>query len=332
MIDTRSIDAMIEDLSAHLSSIECRFLIIVDDLDRLQPDELRQILTLVKTFGNLPNVTHLLAYDREIVNAALGGLVTSGLDDDLPTFLEKVVQVELDLPYPTESSLRKLTTEKLTAIFGSSPEMDVEDWLRVSEVAFEHYMKRPRDVVRVCNALSIVWPSVEAEVYMPDLLAVELLRHYDRATYDLIRSLKNYLIGRGIVGDEARAQAGRRLIETISPNRRDDVANLLAEMFPGARRYLADRGVYYGGAPDQISVADLRKISAHLDNEEYLIKFIENALEMKTADGTSFAAPLLGSLPAILDRQQTLDPALFKVFLQIGDRIIEQKMRSEAFL
>jgi predicted KAP-like P-loop ATPase len=355
MIDTRSIEAMIEDLSAHLSSLECRFLIIVDDLDRLQPDELRQILTLVKTFGNLPNITHLLAYDREIVNAALSGLASNGLEDDLPTFLEKVVQVELDLPYPTENGLRKLTTEKLAAIFGPSPEMDLEDWLRVSEVAFQHYLKSPRDVVRVCNALSIVWPSVEAEVYMPDLLAVELLRHYERATYDLIRSLKHYLTGRGIVGDKAREQAGRRLIETISPNRRDDVANLLAAMFPGVSRYLAERNAYYHGTqdllrgrrigrpdgfdsyfrftmpPDQISVSDLRKISAHLDDEEYLTKFIERALETHTTDGTSFIAPLLGSLPTILDGLQRLDPALFKIFLQIGDRIIEQKDEDRSF-
>jgi predicted KAP-like P-loop ATPase len=125
MIDTRSIDAMIKDLSEHLHSLECRFLIIVDDLDRLQPDELRQILTLVKTFGNLPNVTHLLAYDRDIVNAALRHSVSGDLGDDLPTFLEKVVQVELDLPYPTESGLRKLTIEKLASIFGPSPEMDL---------------------------------------------------------------------------------------------------------------------------------------------------------------------------------------------------------------
>jgi hypothetical protein len=85
---------------------------------------------------------------------------------------------------------------------------------------------------------------------MPDLLAVELLRHYDRATYDLIRSLKLYLIGRGIVGDKEREQAGRQLIETISPNRRNDVANLLAAMFPGVGRYLVERNAYYHGTQD----------------------------------------------------------------------------------
>jgi hypothetical protein len=83
--------------------------------------------------------------------------------------------------------------------------------------------------------------------------------------------------------------------------------------------------------PDQISVSHLREISAHLDNEEYLTKFIMRALETHTTDGTSLIAPLLGSLPTILDRQQHLDPALFKVFLQVGDRIVEQKDEDRSF-
>jgi len=126
-------------------------------------------------------------------------------------------------------------------------------------------------------------------------------------------------------------------------------------MFPGVGRYLVERNAYYHGTQDllrgrrigspdgfdsyfrftipadQISVSDLRKISAHLDDEEYLTKFIERALETHTTDGTSFIAPLLGSLPTILDRQQRLDPGLFKVFLQVGDRIIEQKDEDRSF-
>jgi hypothetical protein len=126
-------------------------------------------------------------------------------------------------------------------------------------------------------------------------------------------------------------------------------------MFPGVRRYLVERGTYYHGTQDllrgrrigspdgfdsyfrfamprdQISVSELREISAHFDDEEYLTKTVERALETHTADRTSFIAPLLGSLPAILDRQQHVDPALFRVFLRLGDRIIEQKDADRSF-
>jgi hypothetical protein len=207
MIDTRSIDAMIEDLSVHLSAVECRFLIIVDDLDRLQPAELRQILTLVKTFGNLPNVTHLLAYDREIVNAALGGSASRDLGDDLPGVAR-------------------------------------------------HLVKRGA--------------------------------HY-RGTQEILK--------------------GRRI---GSPDGFDSYFRFTI-------------------SPDQISVADLRRISSHLDDEEYLMQFIEHALETTTPDGTSFAAPLLESLSAIIDRQEAMTPALLKVLLRIGDSVSEKKDEDRGF-
>jgi hypothetical protein len=346
IIDSRSLDDMIEDLSEHLSSVDCRFLIVIDDLDRLQPDELRQVLTLVKTFGNLPKVTHLLAYDREIVDAALGSAPPRESGDRLPTFMEKIVQVELDLPYPTEAGLRRLMIEKLTSIFGANPEMDPEDWSLVSRVAFEHYLRSPRDIVRISNALSIVWPSVEKEVYVPDLFAIELLRHFDRAAYDVIRSQKSYMVGRGFLGDDAQQHASHSLIQSIPESRRDDVVRLLSSMFPAVSKHLSPRGSYYGGtsgilkgrrvgqpegfdsyfrfAPpfDQIAVEKLRNISTHLQDEAYLERALRDAMDQRTPDGKSLAAPFLNAIPAILDKHDRAEPALLTVLLRLGDEIV----------
>jgi predicted KAP-like P-loop ATPase len=177
VLDNRSLETMIVDLSTHLMSIDCRLLIIVDDLDRLQPDELRQILTLVKTFGNLPNVTHLLAYDRDIVNSVLETTRSvASSDERLPILVEKIVQAEFDLPYPTQSGLDNLIEEKLS-ILGERPEIDVEDRMLLKRTVLQNYLRSPRDVLRLCNALSVIWPGVRGEIYIPDLISIELLRH-----------------------------------------------------------------------------------------------------------------------------------------------------------
>jgi predicted KAP-like P-loop ATPase len=52
------------------------FLVIIDEIDRLDRSEIRSTMQTVKTVGKLPNVVYLLAYDRKIVWAAL--------DDDVP--------------------------------------------------------------------------------------------------------------------------------------------------------------------------------------------------------------------------------------------------------
>jgi predicted KAP-like P-loop ATPase len=322
VLDSRSLETMIDDLKTHLMSIDCRILIIVDDLDRLQPDELRQSLTLVKTFGNLPNVTHLLAYDRDIVNSALEtarSVVSS--DERLPTFLEKIVQAEFNLPYPTEAGLYKLMNEEFISIFGESPEMDMEDWMLLRRTALQTYLHSPRDVLRLCNALSVVWPGVKGEIYIPDLIAIELLRHHDHATYELIRRQKEYMIGRGPVGPENRLQLGRRILESIPTTRRGDVSELLATMFPafaknqeiqifhyrGEARILSGRRIsdpngfdaYFRFAPlaDEISVDQLRQVAEHIDDEDFLVDSIQDAMARKRLDGTSFMGTLLEHLP-----------------------------------
>jgi len=312
VLDNRSLETMIDDLSTHLMSIDCRLLVIVDDLDRLLPDELRQTLTLVKTFGNLPNVTHLLAYDRDIVDSALEiAHRPVSVSDKLPTFLEKIVQAEFDLPYPTETGLDNLMQEKFTSIFGKSPEFDIEDWMLLKSISLQHYIRSPRDVLRLCNSLSIMWPGVMGEIYIPDLIAIVLLRHHDHATYDLIREQKVYMIGRGPAGPENRTQIGRRILESIPIIRRGDVSELLARMFPafaknqeiqflyhgGAAHVLAGRRVYdpdgfdayfrFAPPADEISVDQLRQVADHINDEAFLIALMNEVMGRTRADGTS---------------------------------------------
>ena len=62
-----SLQTAYDELKMSLQKSEKRFLVIIDDLDRLQNDEIRAIMQMVKTVGKLPNVIYLLAYDRAIV-------------------------------------------------------------------------------------------------------------------------------------------------------------------------------------------------------------------------------------------------------------------------
>src|SRR5262249_16415465 len=66
-------DDMVEKLHAELSKAlaeqKKRFLIVIDDIDRLAPDEALLMFRLVKSVGRLPNVIYLLAFDRLLAEA-----------------------------------------------------------------------------------------------------------------------------------------------------------------------------------------------------------------------------------------------------------------------
>lgn len=351
VLDNRSLDSMVEALREHLRGIEGRLLVVVDDLDRLQPDELRQILTLVKTFGNLPNVIHLIVYDRTIVDGALGS-ATPGQ----PSFREKIVQVELDLPPPDRAGLRTMTFDRLIAVIGPEPPMGREDWWEVTQLAFSQYLRTPRDAVRLTNALSVAWPSVQGEVYVPDFVAIELLRHFERATYDALRSNGPLLTGQTtFLDEEGRKASGRRIAETVPEIRRDPVVSLLARIFPKARDLLSDaftmphprppdlsgrrvgdrRGfdAYFGFSvsSSEIAVADLRLLAESIDDQETLRERLRLALNGRRPDGSSFAGQLMEELSSLIDPRKEVPIDLLRILLELGDDIIEARDEANEF-
>ena len=64
--DNHSLSQLRDELSEALRGQEKRILVIIDDVDRLPADEVRQIFRLVKSVADLPNVIHLLIFDQEI--------------------------------------------------------------------------------------------------------------------------------------------------------------------------------------------------------------------------------------------------------------------------
>ena len=63
-----------------------RNIVIIDDIDRLAPSEMRLIFSLVKSLGDLPNVVYLLSFDRAVVTRSLA----AGEDGVSADFLEKI--------------------------------------------------------------------------------------------------------------------------------------------------------------------------------------------------------------------------------------------------
>lgn len=67
-----TLQAAFQDLVGRLRKSGRRFVVFIDDIDRLEPAEIRAIMQMVKSVGQLPNVVYVLVYDRRIVWRALG--------------------------------------------------------------------------------------------------------------------------------------------------------------------------------------------------------------------------------------------------------------------
>jgi len=254
-------------LMARLNAMRGRVIIVVDDLDRLEPADLRQVMTLIKTFGNLPRVTHLLVYDRDIVDAAVADPRIEPLGRLLPTYREKIVQAEFDLPNATEQGLKSIISREVDPLIRDEPDFDQMDWFYAAGLAIS-YLRSPRDVVRFTNGLSVTWPSVAGEGYFPDLFVIELWRLFERPLYDAIRDHKAVVTGDRLslsISENERARVVDYIVNQVPLLRRDSVLRMIRQFFPELAKQLPDKLSSWGGS----TVSDRRRIGSPLGFDTY---------------------------------------------------------------
>jgi predicted KAP-like P-loop ATPase len=192
LIDTDdSLEALHDELRAALGKLQDRFLIVIDDIDRLTPEESLLIFKLVKSVGQLPNVLYLLAYDRALAEK----LVAERFPSEGPHFLEKIVQAVFEVPEPGANALQAQVKAQIAEVcdvsFADAP---VEFFNLLYDVVTPEIAK-PRDVIRFTNTIVFSWPAVAGEVHAGDFLALEVLRLFDPGLYRSIRVNKPLVCG-----------------------------------------------------------------------------------------------------------------------------------------
>jgi hypothetical protein len=212
-----------EKLSLSLRNSTRRYLIIIDDLDRLVPEEIRQILKLIKSVTNLPNVIYLLGYDRDLLSRLLkDGGISAGHD-----YLIKIVQVPFDLPIPTRHMIDNFLTEKVKEVVGDDPTRTDLHSNRLQE-AVRPYLRSPREVIRLVNALRVVWAIVRGLVHVGELVTIETIRLFDPRLYNFI------VLNRGAL--TRASSSGKKMEEMLDDDNscsiRDFLSNLTREDEP----------------------------------------------------------------------------------------------------
>lgn len=182
----KDVPALKDSITGILQKSGQRILVIIDDIDRLTPEETRQLFTVIKALADFPNVVYLLAFDRDVAARAIEQ--QSGLPGE--RYLEKIIQVPFELPPVDRVALRTALFKRLDEILGDVPEgsFDQSYWTNVYHDGIDALIQVPRDVVRFTNTLAVTYPAVRGEVNAVDFIALEALRVFLPGLYDVIRS------------------------------------------------------------------------------------------------------------------------------------------------
>jgi hypothetical protein len=238
-----SLQSAYEKLRKRIVEQDEKFLVIIDDLDRLARDEIRIIMQMVKTLGRLPHVVYLLAYDRNIVWPALDD--DNKGDNNGPSFAEKIIQQEVELPKPSRNDLLAMLDAEIGFLTANTEQTD--RWYHIVVDGIHRWIRYPRDVARLSNAVKFTWPAIVGEVDPQDVLAIEGVRLFDPTVFDWLRDHRDHLFGVtnwALATDEGKAKFGDDFLSIVDKPQQDAVVRLVTTLIPQLTKLFEKRSFY----------------------------------------------------------------------------------------
>jgi len=220
-----------------LSEQERKLIIIIDDIDRLSNDEIKLIFQLVNTVAKFPNTIYLLSFDKDIVSRAL----TAVQNYDGEKYLEKIIQVPINIPDVSDDYLWKALSDKLDIILKSHNTMvwDQKYWNNIFMKCVSEYVCNIRDIIRLSNALSIKIDMVGSEINYVDMIGITVIENHLPNLYKWIKFNKEILTGEGAYSfafsNQKPEEIRKRIkgqIENIEPGEGDKIIGFLTIFFP----------------------------------------------------------------------------------------------------
>ena len=166
-------------LTREISKLGRKIFIFIDDVDRLEGEELVELFALVRNSSSFPCMSYTLAYDKEYVASQLKG----SFDQDTYRYMEKILQEEYALAQITPEQLEQALKRELERIgYG-----DLWVTLRESGIQISHHLPTIRAVKRICNTLSSCRKELKGNVLLFDWFIFELIRTQYPILFDFLR-------------------------------------------------------------------------------------------------------------------------------------------------
>ena len=184
--EERDLAALKDKITADLRTLGHRFIVTVDDVDRLEPEEVLEVLRLVRSVADFPNVVYVLCYDIDRLAEAIE---SSANIDDGNAFLEKIVQLTVMVPKPEPFELRQWFSDEVSGLVGPLPPGVTERLLAVIDQEGGNQLQTPRSVVRTLDSLRFFWPALRDEaIDVADLVWLQLIKDGSPSLYRWIET------------------------------------------------------------------------------------------------------------------------------------------------
>lgn len=215
--------------------------VMIDDVDRLDKEELHAVLRLIRQVADFENCIYIVSMDADMVAKSIAGYYGNGTVQDGRKFLDKIIQVPIVLPQIPMADMRKYVRNYMERVLSSVA--DNEDINEVSD-AVAPFITTMRELKRYCNQLAFVLPHLAGEVNIKDLCLVEAIKIVNIECYNRVHERKDYLMrmsndlnlianqDEAIESAENNYQASKTyILEGMAGYQKDVISDAIDEMF-----------------------------------------------------------------------------------------------------
>lgn len=227
-------------VAKRLKQLPQPLIVVVDDLDRLEPKEIVEVLRLVRSVADFPNVIYVLGYDQEIVAHAVQ---SAALVADGHAYMEKIVQITVPVPLPEAFDLRRWFTSELQGLALTNTPEEGRRITEIVDVEGGRYLTTPRSVIRTLDAIRFTQAAVRDTADLTDLVWLQLIKVGNPNLYTWI---EGYIVeisarsaGRVHIGQEGINRSRERLDQALQRENQTfgEVCGRLAMFLPGITSY-----------------------------------------------------------------------------------------------
>jgi len=280
------------DIEKFIASIDKRVLVVIDDIDRLQKEQILAVFQLIKLTSQIKNMVFLLSFDPSKVADAIKN---DREMKDPQSYIEKIVQLPINIPMTDQSMIDKFIYYSYPGT-GSQSEIDkLFDRLKIDEAKRKDFddqfgliyqseikqiLSTYRAAKRYLNSIFFRLPPIIGEVYLYDFFIVEIFQTFFPEIYGDMKNAPWYYVSKWSLevmihsplptDDKKRYQAIKEHIEKLigtNAKSKNVIVSLLGCIFPEVKKAFSDSeyGRNYGSWADVSEDYRMKHRIAHLD-------------------------------------------------------------------
>lgn len=197
LFQDNDVKALKESISAKLEKSSKKVIIVIDDIDRLLPEESLLIFQIVRLIANFPNVIYILSLDKEKICQDLQVRFEINSED----FIKKIIQIEKTLPITSNTTMKNSFLEFINDQTSEYNFKNAHEFNTLFEFGLQgKYINNIRDLNRFFNSFNFLFQAYKKEgIHIVDLAAIIAVEVFEYPLYRFIRENKDLLCGLNVV-------------------------------------------------------------------------------------------------------------------------------------